>query len=332
MCTLFSKEGRGDLPPGGFENIGNVKPFFLKSTWVIFLFGVLLMFHSGSFAQGKSFDIYKKVLWSHIEKICSFGPRNQGSEGHQKARDYIKKAAAYYADRWRAQNFQVQVSSMRQLQMQNIEMIFNGRENTAPILIGAHYDTRPFADEEEDETLRDKPILGANDGGSGTALLLALAQYLKEHKPKRPVHLVFFDGEDYGVKGSDEYFFGSRFYARELLGKDKSLWPYCVLVVDMVGDKDLNILKENYSAKSAPWLLDIVYEAAKDQKVPQFVSKFGYSIRDDHLPFAQIGIPSAVLIDFDYPHWHTAHDTLDKVSAESLEAVFKVVVETLERL
>jgi len=275
---------------------------------------------------------YRKILWNHLEVLCSFGPRYPGSPGHVKTREYIKKVAAAYGDEWHEQNFQVQVSSMRLLSLQNIEINFRGRNPGQPVLLGAHYDSRPFADEEKDESRREEPILGANDGGSGTAVLLAFAQYFRENPPSRPVRLVFFDGEDYGRKGSGEYFLGSQFYANQLEEIDKSLWPYCVLVVDMVGDKDLKIFLENHSARNARWLLDRVFQVAREMGFPQFVPKFRYTIDDDHLPFIYLKIPAVVLIDFDYPYWHTHQDTLDKCSEESMWTVFSVVVETVDRL
>ncbi|NIQ01568.1 MAG: M28 family peptidase, partial [Nitrospinaceae bacterium] len=202
-----------------------------------------------------------------------------------------------------------------------------------PVLIGTHYDTRPYADEEPDSRLHSRPILGANDGGSGTAVLLGLAEFLHHHPPSRPVHLVFFDGEDFGPKNSGVALLGSTQYARRLVASvDQEQWPYCVLVVDMVGDRDLQIYRETNSLKSAPWLVDILFQAAREKKLPQFRDKVRYTIYDDHYPFIKIGIPSALLIDFDYPPWHTLEDTLEKCTPESLFAVFSVVVEALGRI
>ena len=121
-----------------------------------------------------------------------------------------------YADEIREQIFTFQQPGGPTLDMVNIELVFHGKTKKAPLLLGAHYDTRPFADEEKDPYSQKLPIVGANDGGSGTAVLLALAQYLHAHKPERPVRLVFFDGEDYGAKFSSNYFLGSKHYAAQL--------------------------------------------------------------------------------------------------------------------
>lgn len=300
----------------------------MKKNYLLGLFiGVFLCLLVLPAGVGESYEIkkYKKILWGHLEALCSFGPRNTGSPGYQKARNFIKEIGAKYADDVLEQEFLYNRANGASVRMFNIELVFNGKEEGAPILVGAHYDTRPYADEEADLVLHSQPILGANDGGSGTAVLLGLAQYLREHKPQRPVRLVFFDGEDFGAKFSMEMFIGSTYYARLLAEKDKKLWPYCVLIVDMVGDKDLEIFKDTHSMESAPWLLDIVYGVAKKMRFPQFKENQKYSIMDDHSAFIRLNIPSAVLIDFDYPHWHKLTDTLDKCSPESLFAAFSVV-------
>ena len=130
-------------------------------------------------------DAYKPLLWDHLVQLCSFGPRNPGSEGHQKARAYIRKIAEQNADTWQEQEFEVATSDRQKLTLYNIELNFKGTLDQPPILLGAHYDTRPFADEEADPALQLQPILGANDGGSGTAVLLGLAQYLHDHAEPR---------------------------------------------------------------------------------------------------------------------------------------------------
>jgi Zn-dependent M28 family amino/carboxypeptidase len=276
---------------------------------------------------------YQDVLWRHLETLCGFGARNPGSRGYEKAKAFIAETGRRYADEVVLQQFEHRTAAGDRLALQNIEMRFKGGGGR-PILIGAHYDTRPFADEEPDPAAAAAPILGANDGGSGAAVLLALAEYLREKTPPVPATLVFFDGEDYGVKGSSEYFLGSKYYAGKLRETDKSVWPFAALVVDMVGDKDLRIFQESVSVKSAPWLVEIIFDkvARRKRNFPQFVAESRYSVLDDHYPFYQIDIPAALLIDFDYPHWHKLSDTLDKCSPESLLTVFTVVADMLEEL
>jgi glutaminyl-peptide cyclotransferase len=275
---------------------------------------------------------YSRVIWNYLETLCDFGPRNPGSEGYRETLDLIRKVGAKYADQVVEHPFSVRTHQGNSQAMTNLELRFQGTEGGSPILIGAHFDTRPFADEDPDPEKRSEPILGANDGGSGTAVLLGLAQYLNQHPAARPVHLVFFDGEDFGAKGSGLNLLGSTYYAQELARKEKSQWPYWVLVIDMIGDKDLQIFKETYSLKGSSSFLDKIYRVAKDQGVLSLNEKTKYTIFDDHYPFHRMGIPSTVLIDFDYPYWHTHEDTLDKCSIESMMSIFSVVVKTIEEL
>ncbi len=272
---------------------------------------------------------YSRIIWNYLETLCAFGPRNPGSEGYRETLNLIRKVGEKYADQVVEQPFLVRTPEGTQA-MTNLEFRFHGTQGGAPILIGAHFDTRPFADEDPDPANRSEPILGANDGGSGTAILLGLAQYLNQHPVTRPVHLVFFDGEDFGAKGSGLNLLGSTYYAQELAKKERAKWPYWVLVIDMVGDKDLQIFKETHSLKGSSSFLDKIYAVARDQGVKSLKEETKYTIFDDHYPFHQMGIPSTVLIDFDYPYWHTLQDTLDKCSIESMISIFSVVVKTIE--
>jgi len=283
-------------------------------------------------AEPAALEKYRDIPWRHLETIAGMGPRNPGSPGYQKLKEYILQIGRQFADSVVEQPFTHRAPGREPLALTNIEMRFNGGGGP-PVLIGAHYDTRPFADEEPDPALRAIPIPGVNDGGSGTAVLLALARLLHDRKPKQPVNLVFFDGEDYGAKGSAQYLLGSTHYARRLKKEDNNRWPRAVLVIDMVGDRDLQIYKEGHSVKSAPWLVNLVGRVArKNDAFPQFKKKTKYTLLDDHYPFILRGIPSVLLIDFDYPAWHTRADTLEQCSSESLFAVFSVVAGTLAEL
>ena len=275
---------------------------------------------------------YSRIIWNYLETLCAFGPRNPGSEGYRETLDLIRKVGEKYADQVVEHPFFVSTTQGKGASqaMVNLELRFQGTQGGAPILIGTHFDTRPFADEDPDPANRSEPILGANDGGSGTAILLGLAQYLSQHPVARPVHLVFFDGEDFGAKGSGLNLLGSTYYAQQLAKHERV--PYWVLVIDMVGDKDLQIFKETHSLKGSSSFLDKIYRVARDQRVGALKEETKYTIFDDHYPFHRMGIPSTVLIDFDYPYWHTLQDTLDKCSIESMISIFSVVVKTIEDL
>ena len=303
-----------------------VRNFTIVGSMVFVLFWIQPGF--GNILDSKK---YSRIIWNYLETLCAFGPRNPGSEGYRETLDLIRKVGEKYADQVVEQPFLVRTPEGTQA-MTNLEFRFHGTQGGAPILIGAHFDTRPFADEDPDPENRSEPILGANDGGSGTAILLGFAQYLNQHPVTRPVHLVFFDGEDFGAKGSGLNLLGSTYYAQELAKKERAKWPYWVLVIDMVGDKDLQIFKETHSLKGSSSFLDKIYAVARDQGVKSLKEETKYTIFDDHYPFHQMGIPSTVLIDFDYPHWHTLRDTLDKCSIESMISIFSVVVKTIEDL
>jgi Zn-dependent M28 family amino/carboxypeptidase len=189
------------------------------------------------------------------------------------------------------------------------------------LLIAGHYDTKVF---------REFAFVGANDGGSSTAFVLELARVLKDRRFALPIELVFFDGEEAVVdwnQGQDNTY-GSRHYV-EAARKDGSLKDIRALVlVDMIGDRDLRIKRES---NSSPWLTDIIWDAARRLKRPEFVDE-STPIEDDHVPFLQAGVPAVDIIDLEYPAWHTAEDTLDKVSAESLQAVGDVLLAALPDL
>ena len=164
----------------------------------------------------------------------------------------------------------------------------------------------------------DHPVLGANDGASGVAVLLELARVIPKSFNGK-IWLVYFDAEDNGNLPGGEWILGSRSFVESLEGK-----PDAVIVVDMIGDTDLNIFMERYSDLE---LTNEIWEVASLLGYEnQFIPQLKYQIIDDHLPFVQAGIPAVDIIDFDYPYWHTAGDTIDKVSPESLQIVGEVVL------
>ncbi|MEI7988821.1 MAG: M28 family peptidase [Chloroflexota bacterium] len=185
------------------------------------------------------------------------------------------------------------------------------------VILGAHYDSRLVADKDPDPTKRQQPVLGANDGASGVAVLLELARILPRNFHKE-VWLVFFDAEDNGGIEGWDWLLGSRAFADSLTRK-----PDAVVILDMIGDKDLNIYQE---MNSTPALNQQIWDkAAALGYQTVFIPKPKYSLLDDHTPFLQKGIPAVDIIDFDYPAWHTTTDTLDKVSPQSLKVVGDVV-------
>ena len=169
-----------------------------------------------------------------------------------------------------------------------------------------------FADNDADSANHSLQVPGANDGASGVAVLLELARTLPEDTV--PIWLVFFDAEDNGNIEGWDWILGSREFV-----KNNRLQPRAVVIVDMIGDADLNIYKERNSNAE---LMDQIWNTAKSLGYEdKFIPEYKHSMLDDHTPFVEAGLPAIDIIDFDYPYWHTMQDTTDKVSAESLEIV-----------
>ena len=181
------------------------------------------------------------------------------------------------------------------------------------VLIGGHYDTRKFADEDPDPARRSEPVPGAHDGASGVAVLLELARVLQPEQLDKQVMLAFFDAEDNGELENWDWILGSRDFARNLVQR-----PQQVVIVDMVGDSDQQLY---YEQTSNPELREEIWDLANELGYTTFIKEEKHALIDDHTPFLEQGIPAIDIIDFDYPYWHTTADTLDKLSAESLEAV-----------
>lgn len=264
--------------------------------------------------------------WAHLEKQVSFGPRMPGSEGHRACLDWMLEHLREHADTVEPHVFVFDDPySDAAIQATNIRASF--RPELEPrIAIAAHWDTRPRADRETDPERAAQPILGANDGGSGTAILLALAEIFAENPPPVGVDLLFFDAEDWGEEGDPEhYLIGSKRFVRDF----PRYRPRALVLLDLVGDADLTIPMEGYSLQLAPSLTRMVFQRAMALGLPAFVPERGQPVYDDHVPFLQAGIPAVNLIDFDFPAWHTLDDTLDACSPESLGQVGTLVVHVL---
>jgi glutaminyl-peptide cyclotransferase len=198
-------------------------------------------------------------------------------------------------------------------------------EKNGRILLGAHYDSRPRADYDPDTTRRNEPILGANDGASGTAVLMHLCELMAASPPRVGVDLILFDGEDYGPPGrNDQYLLGSTHYASNYDGE----YDFGI-IIDMIGDSDLNIYREVFSDRYVKDVDDLVWNTAARLGIPAFIDSLKYEVIDDHLPLVSGGIPTIDVIDFDYPYWHTHADTPDKCSPASLAAVGRVLLDVV---
>lgn len=272
-----------------------------------------------------SFD--EKQGWSHLVKQCDFGPRPPGTEAHKKCRDYIFDEMKKSCDSVRLQEFSHKWSVTGQkMTMWNVIGEQNWKDAKVRVLLTAHWDTRPYADQDDFAANRKKPVLGANDGASGVSVLLELMRATKGKLPK-DVGVMYFmnDGEDLGPE-LEEMFLGAIHFAKNLPNPK----PDYGILLDMIGDKDLRVpVEPNGLAYARDFVLAFYRNAEKAGLKSTFPMEYGPSISDDHLSLNEAGIPTMDLIDFSYgPNhgwWHTMQDTVDKCSAESLGKVGKAV-------
>lgn len=259
---------------------------------------------------------------AYVRQVVDFGPRYLTSPGHKKTEAFLR--AHLKGDDLEEDSFTASTPAGN-LPMTNFIAKFPGSEKEIVVLAG-HYDT----------LYGRKDFVGANDGGSDTGLLLAMADYLRAQKKRQgySIWLVWLDGEEAIKQWTDrDSVYGARHLAEKWQkdGTAKNINGF--LLADMIGDKDLNIDRDQ---NSTPWLEDLVGQAATRLGYQSHFFQRLNAVEDDHLPFARIGIPVADLIDFDYGYnnvfWHSPQDTLDKLSPESLEIVGDVMLETARLL
>jgi Zn-dependent M28 family amino/carboxypeptidase len=268
-----------------------------------------------AFDSARAFD--------HLKNVVAIGPRPAGSAGAQKTRDYIKQQMSALGITTTEQPFEGN-TPLGPVKMVNVIATIPAAGQAASagsdqprLIIAGHYDTKLFEDIE---------FVGANDAGSSTAFLIELARVLKDRKNPLTMELLFLDGEEAIGEWSTGNTHGSRHYVLNAAQDAASLKRIKALIlVDMIADKQLVIKRET---NSTPWLTDAIWSAARKLNRPDFVEE-STLIEDDHLPFLRAGIPAVDIIDLEYPDWHEAGDTLDKVSAESMQAVGDVLLAAL---
>jgi Zn-dependent M28 family amino/carboxypeptidase len=258
--------------------------------------------------------------WEHLRQLVAIGPRPSGSPAIEQTRKYIKdqlisSGVAVTEQKW------VDDTPAGKIAMVNLVATIPGARKDR-IVIAGHYDTKRFPQFR---------FVGASDGGSSAAFVIELARVLKTRKNPLTIELLFLDGEEAvnEVWAGTDNTYGSRHYV-DAGRKDGSLRTLkALLLVDMIGDRNLTIRKDS---NSTPWLTDIIWEAARRQKLDAEFLSASTQIEDDHLPFLKAGVPSVDIIDLEYPQWHTAQDTLDAVSARSLQVVGDVVLAALPQI
>lgn len=265
---------------------------------------------------------------AYVRTQLAYGPRIPNTDAHVKTGDWIVAHLKASADSVEVQAFTHVAVGGETLRLRNIIGRFR-LDRPDRILLLAHWDTKPKADRSANVGDQMRPLPGANDGASGVAVLLGVADALKRQPPSLGVDLLFVDGEDYGDFTVDkDVMVGARYYAAHLPSGPK---PLFAVLFDMVGDADLNIFEESNSVANAPEVVERVWNRAEELGFGKvFRPSVGYSLTDDHIPLQKAGIHAIDVIDFDYgpnnAYWHTVDDTMDKVSAKSLGIVGEVAV------
>ncbi len=267
--------------------------------------GLAIIFRPSSrIDYGDTFDGERAYVDAAYQ--MSLGPRLPGSDAHAQAVDWMVESLRTYG--W---DVEIQEAEMLSHPVQNI--IARRGSGSPWVVVGAHYDNRFVADRDPDIERQDEPVPGANDGASGVAVLMELARVLPE-EINGQIWLVFFDAEDNGGIEGWDWILGSTAFVESL-----DIHPDGAVVLDMIGDSDLQIYLETNSDPQIS--AEIWQHAAELGYGDVFINEQKFSILDDHTPFLRGGIPAVDVIDFDYPYWHTVDDTLDKISAQSLQVV-----------
>ncbi len=288
----------------------------VRGAWCIALVVLACRAKAGG-AAAKEFN--GQTAFGYVQQQMSYGPRIPGTPAHRAAGDWILSDL-----RTRADTVIVQEIPHAALQLRNFFARFRPAA-TDRVLLLAHWDTRPHADQSQNLGQQRLPVPGANDGASGVAVLLGVADALKQRAPALGVDLLFVDGEDYGnFADSTDVLIGSRWFAAH---QPPGYQPLFAVLFDMVGDKDLQIYQEGNSLAVAPEVVQRVWQAAADLGYARvFVPSARHTLTDDHVSLQRAGIHAIDVVDFDYPFWHTTEDTIDKVSAASLQIVGDVAV------
>jgi len=290
---------------------------------------IIFLFASAGGCQTKIPNFNGDAAFAHLVAQCDFGPRNPGSVGHQKALEYYLNILSPLADSVMTQPFiETMPRTKEKVEMHNVIAQFNP-DAKKQIMLSAHWDTRPWGDRSLSVMRKNQPILGANDGASGVAVLLSLAKILHDNPQDIGVNLVLFDAEDYGTSGDSwSYCKGSQYFSKHL----PIPLPEYAINLDMIGDANLEIYIERISYKQNPSLVLDLWGLAEELKLNGFKKMAYHSIFDDHVPLYELaGIPAVDIIDFDYPdektnYHHTYNDIVENCSPESLWQVGTLMV------
>lgn len=273
-----------------------------------------------------------KNAYQYIKEQIKFGPRNPNSKAHVAALNYLANTLSKYTQSVVKQPFTYTGYNGEVLQLTNIIAKFNSK-NKNRIMFCAHWDSRPRSEHSKDPAKRKLPVLGANDGASGVAVILELARILSENKIDYGVDLVLFDGEDYGLESDlSNFSLGSKYYSSKIIN---DTYPAFAVLLDLVGDKDAKFPIENNSKDYAPDLVNMFWNKAVQLGADKFTFNISAPIYDDHIPLNQAGLRTINIIDSDLigadtpverrNYWHTDKDNIDNIGIETLQQVGDVL-------
>lgn len=275
---------------------------------------------------------------TYLVEVCAFGPRPSGSLAMSAQQDYLESFFESQGATVRRQTFEVRHPETGEPTPITNLIASWGADKANRYLLCAHYDTRPYPD--QDRINRKGVFIGANDGASGVAALMELSHHLTQLPDDVGVDIVLFDGEELVYQqGRDDYFLGSTYFANQYVAQPPKIPYRSGVLVDMIGDRELMIYYEGNSLRMAPQVVKEVWSVARRLNVNQFVPRVRHTISDDHLPLNQTAkIPTIDLIDFDYPrpglaapsYWHTEQDVPENCSGQSLATVVWVIHEWLQ--
>ncbi|OHB77641.1 MAG: peptidase M28, partial [Planctomycetes bacterium RBG_16_64_10] len=272
--------------------------------------------------------------YDYLRQICALGPRPSGSEGMVQQRALLTRHFKHLGGQVRLERFRApHPLTNAPVALANLVCVWHP-DTEQRIVLCAHYDTRPLPDRDPDpRRRRHGRFLGANDGASGVAVLMEMAHHMAALKSRYGVDFVLFDAEEFVFDERHPYFLGSQWFAQRYARRRPNHHYRWGVLLDMVGDADLEIFQERFSmdwADTRP-LVEQVWATAERLGVRAFVARRKDAVRDDHLNLRNIGkIPTCNIIDFDYPYWHTEGDTPARCSARSLALVGWVVLEWLQ--
>ena len=277
--------------------------------------------------------------FDYLQAQCDFGARVPGTPAHENCLAWLTQRLRETTDTVIVQSFKAATPFGGPYEFTNLIAYYDGDAEQAPIMFGAHWDCRPQADEDPDPVWRNRPVMGANDGASGVAVLLEMVRVAAARTDRRPFIIAFFDAEDSGKQAAtdfelDGWAIGSSYMAKNMPTQFPT--PEALILIDLVGQDEVHNKRlgtpngsndildfpiEGHSIESAPGLVNEIWTIAESAGHTAFVRTRRGHITDDHVPFIRQGIPAINIIDLPHPEWHTAADTPDCCSPDSLYQV-----------